>query len=60
MQAQEGWKFALEPIRAVEDDAIIFTFCQHNNLEGVRELFSRGEASVLDVDSKGWRPLHVS
>jgi hypothetical protein len=59
-QAQKGWKFALEPIRAVRDDAVIFTFCRDNNLKAVQELFSRGDASVLDTRSDGWRPLHVS
>jgi hypothetical protein len=59
-QAKQGWKFALEPIRAVKDDAVIFKFCVDNNLEAVQELLSRGDASVLDTRSDGMRPLHVS
>lgn len=60
IQALKGWKYAFKPIHAVRDDSLIFTFCAAGNLEAVRVLFSRGEASVWDTDSRGWTPLHVS
>lgn len=58
--SQSRWKYDMNPVRAVADDALIFSLCKIGNIDAVRELFERGDASVLDVDSKGWRPLHVS
>ncbi|KAL2215189.1 hypothetical protein M432DRAFT_142731 [Thermoascus aurantiacus ATCC 26904] len=60
IQALKGWKYVFKPIHAVRDDSLIFTFCAAGNLEAVRVLFSRGEASVWDTDFRGWTPLHVS
>jgi hypothetical protein len=54
-----GWQYNILPVRSVPDDALIFEFCKLGNVDAVRELFRRGDASVLDVDSDGWRPLHV-
>ncbi len=42
------------------DAALIFDFCQSGNIDGVRTLFSKGLASVRDVNSEGATPLHVS
>lgn len=55
-----GWKYQFNPYRLVSSDALIFEFCQSNNLAGVQTLLSRGEASVKDMDSLGRTPLHVS
>lgn len=55
-----GWNHKFNPYRLVSSDALIFEFCQNNNLAGVQTLLSRGEASVKDMDSLGWTPLHVS
>lgn len=59
INSQRGWKCSLSSIRAVPDNSLVFRFCQSGNIEAVRELFSRGEASVYDVDSEGQTPLHV-
>lgn len=55
-----GWKYNITPVRAVADDSLVFQFCRTGNLDAVRELFGLGRASVLDTNSSGWRPLHVS
>lgn len=54
-----GWKYQFNPFRLVPSDALIFEFCQNNNLAGVRSLLSRGDASVKDIDYRGRTPLHV-
>lgn len=58
--SRAGWQYNILSVRAVPDDALVFDFCKVGNVDAVRELFGRGDASVLDVDSRGWRPLHVS
>ncbi|MCJ1359269.1 MAG: hypothetical protein MMC33_009270 [Icmadophila ericetorum] len=55
-----GWKYTIEPFRRVRDDALIFQFCEDGNVEGVRSLLSRGDASVKDTNSAGYTPLHVA
>ena len=56
----QGWQWCIKPINLVPDEAPIFDFCKQGNLEKVRDLFSRNLASVRDVDSEGYTPLHVS
>ena len=56
----QGWKWCIEPINLVPDDAPIFEFCRQGNLGKVRGLLSQNLASVRDVDSLGFTPLHVS
>lgn len=56
----QGWQWCIKPINLVPNDASILTFCEQGNLEKVRDLFSRNLASVRDVDSRGFTPLHVS
>lgn len=60
VNSRTGWQYNIAPVRAVPDDSLIFRFCQTGNMDAVCELFGRGQASVLDADSRGWRPLHVS
>ncbi len=55
-----GWKHSFNPYRLVPPNALIFEFCENNNLSGVQTLLSRGEASVKDIDYRGRTPLHVS
>ena len=55
-----GWQWCMKPINLVPDDSPILEFCKQGNLEKVRDLFSRNLASVRDVDSTGFTPLHVS
>ena len=56
----KGWQFAFNPVRAVPDSSLIFDFCKTGNIEGVKLLIARGDASVRDASPKGWTPLHVS
>ncbi len=42
------------------EESLIFEFCSSGNVDGVRSLLSRGEASPFDTDPEGWTPLHVS
>ncbi|KAE9367954.1 hypothetical protein N431DRAFT_486938 [Stipitochalara longipes BDJ] len=55
-----GWKYVLLPIRSVSDGSVIFNFCKYGNINAVRELLSRGEASVSVTDSYGRQPLHFA
>ena len=56
----QGWQWSIKPINLVPSDAPILELCRQGNLERVRDLFSRNLASVRDVDSEGYTPLHVS
>ena len=56
----KGWQLAFNPIRAVPDSSHIFDFCKMGNIEGIKRLIARGDASVRDASPKGWTPLHVS
>ena len=56
----QGWKNTLNTFCPVPDDALIFEFCRQGNVPAVRDLLSRGHASVRDTDSWGATPLHVS
>ena len=55
-----GWKYVVVPVRTVCDNSPLFQFCKAGNLNAVRGLFSKGNASILDTNSHGCQPLHVS
>lgn len=55
----QGWKSSLNAFCAVPDDSVIFDLSRDGNLSAVRDLFSRGLASVRDTNSMGETPLHV-
>lgn len=55
-----GWKNHLNVFRAVSDEALIFQLCKNGDVEGIKTLFANGDASVMDRDSEGCTPLHVS
>lgn len=55
----QGWKGSLNTFCAVPDDSLIFDMCRDGNLLAVKDLFSRGLASVRDTNSMGETPLHV-
>jgi hypothetical protein len=59
-RSMTGWKYSIQPFRAVADTALIFDFCKKSNLDGVRTLLERGEASPWDRDPEGRTPLWVS
>jgi hypothetical protein len=44
----------------IDDDSPIFELCARGNCDEVNRLLSLGEATILDVDSKGRTLLHVS
>ena len=54
-----GWKSSLRTFCAVPNDSMIFKLSGDGNLSAVRDLFSRGLASVRDTNSMGEIPLHV-
>ncbi|OCL12928.1 hypothetical protein AOQ84DRAFT_436676 [Glonium stellatum] len=60
INSYRGWQFNISPIRAVPDNALIFKLCEEGNISAIRLLFSRGEASTLDTNSYGWKPLHFA
>lgn len=45
---------------AVSSTAQIFEACKIGDIQWLRSLFQRGEASPFDTDPHGWTPLHVS
>jgi hypothetical protein len=57
--SSSGWRYTIQPFRAVAEDSLIFEFCRKGNLEGVRTLFERREASPWDRDPTGQTPLWV-
>ncbi|KAL4874650.1 hypothetical protein BJY04DRAFT_11107 [Aspergillus karnatakaensis] len=54
------WQYTIMPVHAVPNDSLIFDFCKDGNVEAIKRLFDRGEASVYDTDTNGWTPLFVS
>ncbi|GCB20428.1 hypothetical protein AAWM_03313 [Aspergillus awamori] len=54
------WRYIIQPVHAVPDNSLIFRFCETGNVDAVRELFSRDDASVFDTDTLGWGPLHYA
>ncbi|KAL2847502.1 nucleoside phosphorylase domain-containing protein [Aspergillus pseudoustus] len=54
------WQYTIRPVHAVPDDSLIFSFARRGNVDAVRELLLRREASVFDVDTTGWTPLHTA
>lgn len=61
-RSTRGWKNNLSSrtFRAVSDDASVFKLCEEGNIDGIQGLFAKGEASVMDRNSEGLTPLHVS
>jgi hypothetical protein len=59
-RSSQGWKNSIRTFRAVGDDHDMFRFCREGNIDGVRTLLSRGDASPWDINTHGWTPLHVS
>lgn len=55
-----GPTVALDVVRSVPDDAVIFNLCMEGNFGCVQALLNIGQASVKDVDSQGRTPLYVS
>jgi hypothetical protein len=47
----------LRALRIVPVGAPIFTMAQHGNVDGIRSLFTKGQASPYDVDSNGFTAL---
>lgn len=52
-----GIQFRQYNIRS--EEALIFEFCSYGNIEGVKSLLRRGDASPFDTDPDAWTPLHV-
>ncbi|TVY84730.1 hypothetical protein LSUE1_G000619 [Lachnellula suecica] len=52
--------FSFNTIRRRPTDSHIFRLCEKGDARGVRELLMVGEASVYDVDTGGFTPLHYA
>lgn len=61
-RSTQGWtnNLSSRTFRAVPHDALIFQFCENGNLEGIKTLLARGDASLMDRCPRGWTLLHVS
>jgi hypothetical protein len=63
VRSKQSWlpnfqfQFRLYSVRPTE--AMIFEFCSSGNVDGVKSLIKRKEASPFDTDAEGWTPLHV-
>ena len=55
-----GLRLSLRVSQLVPDDSHIFELCRLGDVNGVRELLYQGEASLLDINSRGTTPLHMS
>jgi len=42
------------------DDSLIFELCEQGNLDAVKQVISKGQGSIRDVNSWGETPLHAS
>lgn len=60
LKSSWGWKHTFQSFQPVSDDALIFEFCRSGHIDGIRSLLSQKKASVWDVNSRGWTPLHAS
>lgn len=60
VNSTRGWQRTLKSYHAVPDDSLIFEFCASGNIDGIKNLLRRNEASIWDRSSRGLTPLHVS
>jgi hypothetical protein len=54
-----GPELLLKTLRVLPPDAEIFRLVTTGDLEGIKAMFSNGQASVNDVDDRRWSLLHV-
>jgi hypothetical protein len=47
-------------VQIIDDDATIFKLCATGQYDEVNRLLTRGDASIVDVNSRGETLLHVS
>lgn len=59
-QAYCGWNIKLRSYNIVSQDSLVFKYASERNIDGLRELFSKGLASPFDRSEHGETPLHVS
>lgn len=55
-----GWRLMQQAWRIIPSSSSIFIACREGDLNTVRELLSRREASIWDISEDGMSPLHVS
>jgi len=58
--ASTGWRFNVEAVRAMPENSLLFDLCRMGDVQAVKLMLARGDASVKDTSPKGWTPLHVS
>ncbi|KAI9744997.1 MAG: hypothetical protein M1835_002634, partial [Candelina submexicana] len=58
----QGWipNIRFRQFNLISEESLIFSFCSSGNIDGVRLLLARGEASPFDTDGEGWTPLHFA
>lgn len=54
-----GPELLLKTLRVLPSDAEIFRLVSIGDLEGIKTVFSNGQASVNDIDDQRWSLLHV-
>jgi hypothetical protein len=61
-KSTQGWKNNLSSrtFRAVPKDALIIQYCANGDIEGIKTLLARGDASIMDRCPFGFTLLHVS
>ena len=53
-----GPELSLKTLRVLPSTADVFRFAQSGDLDGIKTLFSKGQASIYDVDACHWSILH--
>jgi hypothetical protein len=54
------WQYTFTPVCVKPDSARIFRACVHGDVEEVKGLIKKGEATIFDTSEKGFTLLHVS
>ena len=54
-----NWHYNFYPCRLRQDNSPIFEACHRRDVDTVRTLLERGEASPFDIDDRGDTPLHI-
>ncbi|KAK5102661.1 hypothetical protein LTS08_003461 [Lithohypha guttulata] len=60
LYSQQGWRCKFNVFHAVPSDAPIFALSRQGDVNGVRDLLLRKNASVWDIDERGNSALHYA
>lgn len=59
LHASSGWTFSPRSYNVIPPSSMIYQYLDEHNVDGVRELFKRREASPFDCSTGGSSLLHV-